>query len=55
MYTIFCLNVDTDECIDSPCGKNGVCQNFAGGYRCGCVDGWDGEDCDEGEIYLIPV
>lgn len=41
-YLIFKYFSDIDECLDSPCSQK--CENFAGGYRCGCNEGFNVED-----------
>ena len=39
--------LDVDECINSPCDANGICQNTGGGFTCDCNPGYqrDGVSC----------
>uniref|UniRef100_A0A915KIS4 Notch n=1 Tax=Romanomermis culicivorax TaxID=13658 RepID=A0A915KIS4_ROMCU len=43
----FCTE-DVDECSEKAnmCQNGGTCSNFVGGYRCICVNGWEGEHCE---------
>ncbi len=42
-----CVYSDINECDQSPCSSNEVCQNTAGSYRCSCVKGYQrvGSNC----------
>ena len=35
--------VDIDECLNSPCDTNGICENSLGTFTCKCADGYDGD------------
>lgn len=41
--------VDVNECINDPCNNGGTCLNTDGSYKCKCLEGWQGHDCEEGE------
>ena len=44
--------MDADNfCSSSPCKNNAVCKQFIGKYVCGCVNGWEGKDCDKEHDY----
>ncbi|PAV78411.1 hypothetical protein WR25_15182 isoform Q [Diploscapter pachys] len=46
---LFCEK-DVDECKHySPCQNYGTCQNTDGGYRCFCMDGFKGDQCQINE------
>ncbi|XP_070184227.1 sushi, von Willebrand factor type A, EGF and pentraxin domain-containing protein 1-like isoform X2 [Littorina saxatilis] len=34
-----------NECLSSPCGSNGVCENRVDDFSCQCQDGWSGSTC----------
>jgi len=35
-----------DECLSSPCGPNGYCNNEIGGFTCTCFGKWTGDTCN---------
>ncbi|KAI8495213.1 hypothetical protein Bbelb_271990 [Branchiostoma belcheri] len=37
---------DVNECVARPCG-HGNCVNYPGGYRCTCLPGWTGQNCQQ--------
>ncbi|XP_035696714.1 snaclec agkisacutacin subunit A-like [Branchiostoma floridae] len=37
---------DIDECAGKPC-INGRCEDKAGGYKCTCSPGWNGQNCQQ--------
>ena len=43
--SLLCNNLccsDINECNEGiTCGVHGTCENFAGGYRCNCVTGYE--------------
>lgn len=48
---VFVLNLDIDECIRyQPCQNNGTCINNDGSFICHCTEGWQDQNCDEGNI-----
>lgn len=49
------INVDINECENSPCDHNGTCINTLGSYSCHCPDGWQGKNCQKGKIIYLVV
>lgn len=46
-----------DNCTSSPCQNNATCTTFPGGYRCACLPGFYGDNCEitklqEGKTFL---
>ena len=46
------FSVDVNECLSSPCGNNGDCNDEENGYNCVCDDDWVGTHCN-GELSLV--
>lgn len=44
------VTIDVDECATSPCQNGGTCVDLLGSYRCDCVEGWIGVNCEEPEF-----
>ena len=45
--------IDVDECLlNDLCGHNGTCINNNGSYVCDCTDGWHGQHCENGKVFL---
>ena len=42
--------LDIDECATSPCQNGGSCTDQVNGYTCNCVDGYDGTNCETGNV-----
>ena len=40
--------VDIDECASNPCQNAGTCTDAVDGYTCGCVAGYNGDNCETG-------
>ena len=40
--------VDIDECASNPCHNAGTCTDAVDGYTCGCVAGYNGDNCETG-------
>ena len=40
--------IDVDECQNSPCKNGGTCINIINGYRCECMNGASGKNCENG-------
>lgn len=38
-----CMYSDIDECLESPCAQNAVCNNTKGSYLCNCEKGFTGD------------
>lgn len=50
------LQVDIDECLDKQsCGKDALCENLPGSFRCSCPSGYTGDPAVEciGKLILI--
>ena len=41
---------DIDECATSPCQNSGSCTDQINGYSCSCAAGYDGANCENGNI-----
>ena len=44
--------VDIDECASKPCENGGSCQDGVNSYKCTCLPGFDGKNCENSE-YLV--
>ncbi|XP_015512725.2 cubilin [Neodiprion lecontei] len=48
--------LQTDECASNPCQNGGTCEDLIDGYKCRCIEGWEGPQCtkdvDECARYL---
>ncbi|XP_078612846.1 EGF-like repeat and discoidin I-like domain-containing protein 3 [Branchiostoma floridae x Branchiostoma japonicum] len=38
--------INTDECLSSPCYHGGTCQDQVNSYRCRCPTGYSGDNCE---------
>jgi len=38
--------VDINECESNPCQYNGTCRDAVNGYRCECIAGITGSNCE---------
>ena len=46
--------IDTNECASNPCLNEGNCTTeHVGNYTCNCRTGYEGENCERGEIKEI--
>ena len=36
---------DLDECSNNPCENGATCKNTEGGFKCKCLEGWEGDTC----------
>ena len=41
---------DIDECVPAPCKNGATCVDLVGGYRCDCVPGYTGSNCETGDL-----
>lgn len=39
------VHTDADHCASGPCRNGGTCKKVANGYKCTCVAGWTGKNC----------
>ena len=46
-------HTDINECLPNPCGNGGTCKDLINGYKCTCVSGYDGTNCDNSKISYI--
>jgi hypothetical protein len=37
---------DINECSPDPCNNGGTCKDLVNEYKCTCVAGYDGKNCD---------
>ena len=42
--------IDIQECASDPCMNGATCLEGTNGYQCQCAPGFDGTNCDIGEI-----
>ena len=35
------------------CLNGGTCRNLVGSYRCDCPDGWFGDKCELGNLFIF--
>ena len=40
------MSLDIDDCQSQPCQNNGTCHDLVNDYRCDCVAGFNGTNCD---------
>ena len=40
------MSIDIDDCQSEPCQNNGTCHDLVNDYRCDCVAGFNGTNCD---------
>ena len=47
--------MDQDDCDPNPCQNGGICQDGINSHTCNCASGYDGDNCEIGNIkyYLI--
>ena len=48
--TILDVITDVNECESSPCLNGASCIDLDNGYRCQCIEGWQGDTCHQGKI-----
>ena len=54
---VLCLLIDINECDSTPCQNGATCNNTQppGTYRCDCVPGYNGTNCEIGEFVELSV
>ena len=50
---VFDILVDIDDCTPDPCQNGGTCTDGVASYTCGCVNGYDGTDCENSKCKLF--
>ena len=50
----YLLLLDVNECSSNPCFYGGTCYDKFGGYVCACRKGFEGSNCQIGELYRLP-
>ena len=45
---LYAPTIDIDDCADVVCQNGGTCVDECNGYSCTCVDGYDGDNCENG-------
>ena len=43
---------DHDDCTPNPCQNSGICEDLASDYKCACISGWEGKNCDLSKIFV---
>ena len=43
---IVLLSTDINDCIPDPCQNGATCKDLVGSYRCDCVAGYTGSNCE---------
>ena len=51
LYIDLCVFFPTeiDECDSKPCQNNATCIDLVNSYRCQCIAGYTGNQCEKGE------
>ena len=49
----FLFLIDTNDCDPNPCQNGGLCADNVGSYTCTCADGYEGDNCETGELFHI--
>ena len=52
-FVLFYIYIDFDECGSSPC-VNGTCKDLVNNYRCTCMPGYSGRNCEIGKLINLP-
>ena len=47
-FRIYDIALDIDECASSPCQNGGSCSDEVNMFRCNCVAGFEGANCQTG-------
>ena len=50
---ILLSSLDIDECAAKPCLNGGSCQDGVNSYKCACVAGFDGNNCENSEYFVV--
>jgi len=43
---------ETDECLSQPCQHGAHCTDLIDGYKCSCMPGLEGANCEQGKVSL---
>jgi hypothetical protein len=60
-YGTYCLHKmcffvsDIDECMSDPCQNNGTCTDQINAYKCQCVLGFNGTNCENSMFYQLYI
>jgi hypothetical protein len=46
---------DINECSSNPCKNDGACVDLVNGYKCTCVAGYNGDDCDQSKTMSFKI
>ena len=49
------LIIDVDECVTDPCKNGATCVDQVGSYRCNCVAGYTGSNCETSKVIFFKV
>ena len=47
--------LDIDECASHPCQNGGTCVDVINAYTCNCAPGYEGDNCEIGNILQIHI
>ena len=48
-------HVDIDECVGVVCENAGTCVDLVNGYKCECVVGFEGDNCETSMYTLVTI
>ena len=49
---IVLLSTDINECVPDPCQNGATCVDQVGSYRCDCVAGYTGSNCETSNLNM---
>ena len=48
--SVISIHPDIDECDPNPCQNGGTCNDGINSYKCECVSGFNGTNCENGNF-----
>ncbi len=55
LIIVCCYFSDILECSSNPCLNGGICFEGPNSYFCLCSDGFQGDQCENGEYYMYVI